>query len=599
MSTHGGEPPGIGASGGGASGGGGEKKSYAALLSSNLPSVWNKNLLEVVLEKDVRGSFNVSEEDCARVMRKLGLDHRPGVVESVQICPNGRGVLLITLKKDVSIEMFCRHDVFQVTQSGIRAVHVKAAGKRDVVVTMKGIHPNTRDDGVMDYLAKYGKLISTKVVYAAFGEGPLKGLKNGDRLYKIELKSNTNLGTYHVIDGQRVTARYPGQQQTCARCFGTPQSCPGKGMARRCELEHGPKVEFNDYIYQLWNKIGYIPSQVELDPEINNEHISQDDVQFTPHKAPVQDSAEYAGVSVRTFPKETDHGEIVEFLLYSGLSESHKDSISIKPNGAVFIDNLPSKECVALIEAIHSKFNFGRRLYCNGIVPRTPEKDDKAADTPVNSQAQSSESTMTGTSTSSTCDPPPSSDHQHVASPGAASHSPAGSFSSSANTAASTTISSSSPMPDPVSPMSPNTFSQQYSETPDVHHLQLQPSNEQLVRRNSVSLRSPPLGSGPYLGSLADEILSSEIPKPNNHYEQARTILSNLKEMSERFSDLGEFASCNSTTSGEDTDISETDNDGFRKQSKGKRKKSRKHRLSTTPGKEHFMKKANLSSSPQ
>ena len=72
-------------------------KSYAALLSSNLPSTWNKNVLEIVLEKDTRGSFNVSEDDCARVMRKLSLDPHPGVhVESVQICPNGRGVLLIT-----------------------------------------------------------------------------------------------------------------------------------------------------------------------------------------------------------------------------------------------------------------------------------------------------------------------------------------------------------------------------------------------------------------------------------------------------------------------------------------------------------------------
>ena len=66
------------------------------------------------------------------------------------------------MKQEVHIEMFCRHDVFQVTQSGIRAVHVKPSGKRDVVVTMKGIHPNTRDDGVMDYLAKYGKIITTK-----------------------------------------------------------------------------------------------------------------------------------------------------------------------------------------------------------------------------------------------------------------------------------------------------------------------------------------------------------------------------------------------------------------------------------------------------
>ena len=99
-------------------------------------------------------------------------------------------------------------------------------------------------------------------------------------------------------------------------------------------------MEFNDYIHDLWNKIGYIPAQVELDPEINDEHVSQEGGHFTPVKGPVQDSAVFAGVSVRTFPRETDHAEIVEFLIFSGLSESHKDSISIKPNGSVIVDKL-------------------------------------------------------------------------------------------------------------------------------------------------------------------------------------------------------------------------------------------------------------------
>ena len=65
-------------------------------------------------------------------MRKLGIDPRPGVhVEGAQICPNGRGVILITLKDDVAIEKFCRFDVFEVTSSGIRSVMVKPAGKRE------------------------------------------------------------------------------------------------------------------------------------------------------------------------------------------------------------------------------------------------------------------------------------------------------------------------------------------------------------------------------------------------------------------------------------------------------------------------------------
>ena len=91
--------------------------SWAQMLSSSLPQCWNKNVLEIVLEKDVRGPFNVSDIDCARVMRKIGLDSRPGVhVDSLQICPNGRSTILITLKKDIDIMKFCRYEVFMVTE---------------------------------------------------------------------------------------------------------------------------------------------------------------------------------------------------------------------------------------------------------------------------------------------------------------------------------------------------------------------------------------------------------------------------------------------------------------------------------------------------
>ena len=285
------EPPGVRSY---SNGGGG--RSYAALLSSNLPSSLKRNVLEIVLEKDTRGSFNVGVEDCVRFLVKLGIDPRPGIVESIQICPNGRGVVFLTLRRDIPIEKFCSHDVIEVTQSGIRAVQVKPALKRDVVVTRKGIHPNTRDDGVLDYLAKFGHISSTKVVKPVFSDGPLKGIGNGDRMYKLELSPNTYLGTYHVIDGQRVTARYPGQQQTCARCFGTPNTCPGRGVARKCEQEGGEKIDFSDYIFQLWHNIGYEPSQVELDSDIDIEHTSQECQQFTPVKTTSHDPTKFTGI---------------------------------------------------------------------------------------------------------------------------------------------------------------------------------------------------------------------------------------------------------------------------------------------------------------
>ena len=81
--------------------------SWADVVGSKLTSGWKKNILEIVLEKDQKGPFIVNDQDCATVMRKIGLDMRPGVqVESVQVCPNGRGLVLITLKPEVAIEQF-------------------------------------------------------------------------------------------------------------------------------------------------------------------------------------------------------------------------------------------------------------------------------------------------------------------------------------------------------------------------------------------------------------------------------------------------------------------------------------------------------------
>ena len=278
-----------------------------------------------------------------------------------------------------------------------------------------------------------------------FGEGPLKGLGNGDRMYKLELSNNRYLGTYHIIDGQRVTVKYRGQPPTCARCFCSPQKCPGNGLAKRCEQAGGLKKDFNDYILNLWDEIGYVPSQVELDSEINEIHDTQESANFTPNKSvSQQDSSKFNGVRVSSFPKDADNGQIVEFLVNSGLPEERKDDISIKRNGAVIIDNLPNYVCMELITAIHDKLHFDRRLYCNGVVPRTPDKSDPNPDIDQNEKNLVIKQGQ----------------HQQL---------------------------SNILVPSPLSPMSPNTFCNQYSETPEINHLQLA-TGEDLARRNSLSL---------------------------------------------------------------------------------------------------------------
>ena len=114
-------------------------RSWAQVLSRNIQGKSNnKNVIEVILEKDERGPFRVTHEECFKLMRKVGIDTRPGIhVEEIQICPNGRGVLYITLKESVDISRYCRYDVIEVSESGIRSVLVKPAGKRDVIINSK------------------------------------------------------------------------------------------------------------------------------------------------------------------------------------------------------------------------------------------------------------------------------------------------------------------------------------------------------------------------------------------------------------------------------------------------------------------------------
>ena len=354
----------------------GEGDSWAALVERSMVKRSDKNILEVVLEKDVKGSFVVGDLDCAKFLRKIGLDMRPdGPVDGVQICPNGRGVLYITLKDHEDLNKYCRYDVLEITASGIRSVMVKPACKRDVVLTFKGIHPNTRDSDVFEYLEKYGSLVTKRVIYGVFADGPLKGIKNGDRSYKLEIRPKTNIGSYHLIDGHRVQLRYPGQQQTCGRCFQVSSGCIGKGVARRCEAAGGAKKDFKVYIAELWSKIGYNPnievngsdSEDDLDSEVNKQIGGT----FTPIKSAESLPYAFAGVTIRQIPSDIDHGEVMEFLFEAGLPEIKADYVTIKDNVTVIIKDIENEVCVELIRNIHGKMGFSKKLFCNGIVPMT------------------------------------------------------------------------------------------------------------------------------------------------------------------------------------------------------------------------------------
>ena len=102
-------------------------------------------------------------------------------------------------------------------------------------VTIHGLHPDTRDEAVIQYLNAHGE-VSKKdpVLYGvhpgAPGSSLLAGKHNGDRSYMVNVKQP--LGTYHIIDGGKVSIRYRGQSKTCANCHQNEGTCPGKAKAK-------------------------------------------------------------------------------------------------------------------------------------------------------------------------------------------------------------------------------------------------------------------------------------------------------------------------------------------------------------------------------
>ena len=376
------------------------------------------------------------------------------------------------------------------------------------------MHPNTRDDGVITYLGKYGKIVTNKVVYGTFRQGPLMGIKNGDRSFKVEVNAGNNIGTYLAVDGQRVTLRYPGQLQTCARCHETAVVCKGGAIARKCEAAQGAKVEFSDYILKLWQKIGYVPGEVEMaavyddqnEFEENSEKVlQQNGGGFTPAKQ-ASEPDKFSGVRIRQFPKETDHGDIMEFLVNSGLPENLKESVSIKNNGSVAILNLGNGVCLQLINNIHNQFHFGRRLFCNGFIPLTPEKEAEAVTKTPEKEADA------------VAEPPAP---EKVAEDTAENHK----------------------MPDNLSQESqaPGTLSDSTSSLPGIFLPESSPNDlsvPALVRRYSLSLPAQPPAC-----SFAAEIMNSN-----------KSLLYDIKDIKDQLSDFG---SCVSEQSDSSSDQSE------------------------------------------
>ena len=386
-------PPGKGGTGNGP---GANKVSYSGIASLNTSVRDKKNLLEIRLERnDVGVNFNLNQTELDFLLTRLGIDssHFTGV----SCCPEGKGVVYVTLHPTVNIQRFlCKSECF-VLKPGIRTGIIRPAGKKELSVTISGLHPNTKDQAVIKYLSAHGKVSTTdKVIHhvypGAVGSSLCAGKLNGNRTYMVEITKP--MGSYHIIDGEKVSVKYRGQDKTCARCHKTESNCPGKAKAKDCTSD---RVLLSTHMQEHWGKVGYKPDTQELnDVDDFGVQIGRKEPELPPHDSCRPDySDKYNSVYINGFPKATEIKDIYDVLKDGGLPEDY-GMLQIKKNeknGQLFIENIGSTICMSLTNHINGQKFFDNKVFVTPVVENSPKKDnEKSSDGSGSDTSDESES---------------------------------------------------------------------------------------------------------------------------------------------------------------------------------------------------------------
>ena len=245
----------------------GMARTYSSIAAINTSIRDNKNILEVRLERQQGASFRLSQLEIETLLIRLGIDGSQ--FEGVSACPEGKPIVMITLNPTVDISKFLYRNESYIVKEGVRTSTIRPAGNKEVMVTVLGLHPNTKDHAVMRYLSVHGEVNrAEKVIHHVFPGAPgsslCAGKFNGNRSYAMKVKQP--MGSYHIIDGEKVTVRYPGQEWTCARCHQVRRLCPGNAIARNCTAD---RVLLSTHMTTHWEKIGFKPD-TEADTEVDD-----------------------------------------------------------------------------------------------------------------------------------------------------------------------------------------------------------------------------------------------------------------------------------------------------------------------------------------
>ena len=374
----------------------GGETSYAERLRTNInfSHRLQRNVLEITLEKTENTNEVDIDQNCiTRIMKSLGMDLN-SQVEGYQVQFNGRShVVSVWSAKDVNLEKYCRAEGINVCKE-VRTGNIQPAGRKNVIVTVKGLDFNTPDSLLFEYIQNFGgEIVNKNVVYGKFMDGPLKGKYNGDRKYLVDFSGSVlTMGTYHFLDGAKVRIFYRGNERTCGRCHGNSSNCKGGGIAKERESAGGTRIPIHQHMKKLWKEINFTPASFELPGDVSE--ILENDVEIaTSQNFPRQDKVakvsekdmeRYVGLSIANISLQEDDSAIQDFVRRFVSSDIPNDQINIirdKKKAAVNInDTLTSETVIQAMKRLNfsdcNQKYFEKPLYCKPLRNMTPEKSD-------------------------------------------------------------------------------------------------------------------------------------------------------------------------------------------------------------------------------
>ena len=381
---------------------------YSSITAINTSVRDNKNVLEVRLERQQGASFRLSQLEIETLLVRLGIDGSQ--FEGVSACPEGKPIVLITLHQSVDIGKFMYRNESYIVKEGVRTTTIRPAGNKEVLLTVLGLHPNTKDQAVMRYLDAHGEVNKTeRVIHHVFPGTPgstlCAGKFNGNRSYLMKIKES--MGNYHIIDGEKVTIRYPGQEWSCARCHQVKRACPGQAIARNCTAE---RVLLSTHMSAHWAKIGFKPD-TEADSEVDDLQDIDIQVGHTKKELPVIShtglSDKYRSVIIKGFLPETSVDDILKQLPENSLPVdfSVKSVSKNEKTGVITLSSPEPVHCLTIMENMHTKKFLNRKIFVTSVVPSSPLKSQSSgADGACSSVGQSAPS-VTGNQVSRESNP--------------------------------------------------------------------------------------------------------------------------------------------------------------------------------------------------